>query len=131
MKSDIMKLKSGFNIVEKEYEPLKDTMTIIEFLGRIHRSEPLPQRVTVRGLDTLIFNAVDNEEMILFMRNLLRDGQGKGLIRPNTVVQFMVGGKIMKDMHTKLKIRNDYISLENLFSSQITRMAPDWIHAVK
>lgn len=126
-----MKLQSGFNIVEKEYEPFEDSMTIIEFLGNIHRKERIPQRATVRGLDTLLLNSLDREEMIGFVSNLLREGQSQGLLRPTTTVQFIVGGKITKDVHTKLKIRDEYINLEKLFYGKITRLAPDWVHAVR
>ena len=126
-----MKLQSGFNIVEKEYEPFENSMTIIEFLGNIRRDERIPQRVTVKGLDTLLLNSCDQEEMIGFISDLLREGQSKGLIRPATTVQFIVSGKITKDVHTKIKVRDEYINLEKLFYGEITRLAPDWVHAVR
>jgi hypothetical protein len=126
-----MKLQSGFNIVEKEYEPFENSMTIIEFLGNIRRDERIPQRVTVKGLDTLLLNSCDQEEMIGFVSNLLREGQSKGLIRPATTVQFIVSGKITKDVHTKIKVRDEYINLEKLFYGMISRQAPDWVHAVR
>lgn len=126
-----MKLQSGFNIVEKEYEPFEDSMTIIEFLGNIHRNEGIPRRVTVKGLDTLLLNSCDREEMIGFISNLLREGQSKGLLRPTTTVQFIMGGKITKDVHTKIKVRDEYINLEKLFYGEISRLAPDWVHAVR
>ena len=126
-----MKLQPGFNIVEKEYEPFENSMTIIEFLGNIYRNERIPHRVTVRGLDTLLLNSYDREEMIGFISNLLRDGLGKGLLRPTTTVQFIVSGKITKDVHTKIKIRDEYINLEKLFYGVISRQAPDWVHAVR
>jgi hypothetical protein len=126
-----MKLQSGFNIVEKKYEPFENSMTIVEFLGNIHRNERIPSRVTVKGLDTLLLNSCDQEEMIGFISNLLREGQSKGLLRPATTVQFIVEGKITKDVHTKLKIRDEYINLEKLFYGKITRLAPDWVHAVR
>jgi len=126
-----MKLQSGFNIVEKEYEPFENSMTIVEFLGNIHRNESIPHRVTVKGLATLLFNSCDQEEMIGFISNLLREGQSKGLLRVTTTVQFIVSGKITKDVHTKIKIRDEYINLEKLFYGKISRLAPDWVHAVR
>lgn len=126
-----MKLQSGFNIVEKEYELFENSMTIIEFLRNIHRNENIPHRVTVKGLDTLLLNSCDREEMIEFVSTLLREGQSKGLLRPTTTVQFIVCGKITKDVHTKIKIRDEYINLEKLFYGKISRLAPDWVHAVR
>jgi hypothetical protein len=126
-----MKLQSGFNIVEKEYEPFENSMTIIKFLGNIHRNERIASRVTVKGLDTLLLNSCDQEEMIGFISNLLREGQSKGLLRPTTTVQFIVEGKITKDVHTKIKVRDEYINLEKLFYGEISRQAPDWVHAVR
>ena len=126
-----MKLQSGFSIVGREYEPFENSMTIIEFLGNIHRNEWIPSRVTVKGLDTLLLNSCDQEEMIGFISNLLREGQSKGLLRPATTVQFIVSGKIMKDVHTKIKIRDEYINLEKLFYGKVSRLAPDWVHAVR
>lgn len=126
-----MKLQQGFNIVEREYEPFENSMTIIEFLGNIYRNERIASRVTVRGLDTLLLNSCDREEMIGFVSNLLREGQIKGLIRPATTVQFIVSGKITKDVHTKIKVRDEYINLEKLFYGEISRQAPDWVHAVR
>jgi hypothetical protein len=126
-----MKLQPGFNIVEREYEPFENSMTIIEFLGNIHRNERIPHRVTVRGLDTLLLNSCDQEEMIGFISNLLREGLGKGLLRPATTVQFIVSGKITKDVHTKIKVRDEYINPEKLFYGEISRQAPDWVHAVR
>jgi hypothetical protein len=126
-----MKLQPGFNIVEREYEPFENSMTIIEFLGNIHRNERIPHRVTVRGLDTLLLNSCDQEEMIGFISNLLREGLGKGLLRPATTVQFIVSGKITKDMHKKIKVRDEYINPEKLFYGEISRQAPDWVHAVR
>jgi len=125
-----MKLKSGFNIVEKEYESF-ETMTILEFLGNIHKDEQIPRRVTVNGLDTLLLNSCEQEEMVQFISGLLRKGQEKGLIRPTTTVQFIINGEITKDVHTKIKVRNEYISLEKLFYGGLTRQAPDWVHAVR
>lgn len=126
-----MKLQPGFNIVEREYEPFENLMTIIEFLGNIHRNERIARRVTVKGLDTLLLNSCDREEMIGFISTLLREGQSKGLIRPATTVQFIVSGKITKDVHTKIKVRDEYINLEKLFYGEISRQAPDWVHAVR
>jgi len=87
--------------------------------------------VTVKGLDTLLLNSCDLEEMVLFIGELLRDGQSKGRIRPSTVVQFIVNGKITKDVHTKIKVRNEYISLESLFYGKVSWLAPGWVHAVR
>lgn len=126
-----MRLKRGFNIVENEYDHFEDTMTLIEFLGDIRRNKQIPSRVTVKGLDTLLLNSCDQEEMGLFIGELLRDGQGRGLIRTSAVVQFIVNGKITKDIHTKIKVRKEYINLENLFYGKVSRLAPDWVHAVR
>ena len=126
-----MRLKHGFNIVENEYDHFEDTMTLIEFLGDIRRNKQIPSRVTVKGLDTLLLNSCDQEEMGMFIGELLRDGQSKGLIRTSTVVQFIVDGKITKDIHTKIKVRKEYINLENLFYGKVSRLAPDWVHAVR
>ncbi|CAD6493688.1 MAG: hypothetical protein LAKADJCE_00559 [Candidatus Argoarchaeum ethanivorans] len=119
-----MRLKHGFNIVENEYDRFENIMTLLEFLGDIRRNKQIPSRVTVKGLDTLLLNSCDQEEMGMFIGELLRDGQSKGLIRTSTVVQFIVDGKITKDIHTKIKVRNEYINLENW-------LAPDWVHAVR
>lgn len=126
-----MNLPAGFNIVGKEYESFENSMTIIEFLGNIHRNEKVPPKVTVKGLDTLLFNSCDQEEMIEFVSNLLRDGQSKGLLRPSATVQFIVKGKITKDVHIKIKMRDEYINLERLFYGEIKRLGPDWVHAVR
>lgn len=126
-----MKLKHGFNIVEKEFEPFENSSTILEFLGKIRRKEQLPSRITVIGLDILLSNSANNNEMVEYIRNILRNGQSNGLIRPNAVIQFKIDGKISKDTSTKIKVKNDYIDIESLFSSQIIRMAPDWIYAVR
>ncbi|PXF60469.1 MAG: hypothetical protein C4B59_09350 [Candidatus Methanogaster sp.] len=99
-----MRLKRGFNIVENEYDHFEDTMTLLEFLNNIRRDEQIPSRLTVKGLDTLLLNSCDQEEMGMFIGELLRDGQSKGLIRTSTVVQFIVNGKITKDIHTKIKV---------------------------
>ena len=126
-----MRLKHGFNIVLNEYDHFEDTMTLLEFLGDIRRNKQIPSRVTVKGLDTLLLNSCDQEEMGVFIGELLRDGQSKGLIRPSIVVQFLLGGEITKDIHTKIKVRNEYINLENLFYGKVSRLAPDWVHAVR
>jgi len=126
-----MRLKHGFNIVLNEYDHFEDTLTLLEFLGDIRRNKQIPSRVTVKGLDTLLLNSCDQEEMGVFIGELLRDGQSKGLIRPSIVVQFLLGGEITKDIHTKIKVRNEYINLENLFYGKVSRLAPDWVHAVR
>ena len=126
----IMQLKPGFNIVENEYESF-DTMTILELLRRIYRNESIPRRVTVRGLDILLSNSYEQEEMVHFISSFLREGQNQGLIRPTTTIQFVINGNISKDIHTCIKVRNEYISLENLFYGGLTRQAPDWVHAVR
>ena len=126
-----MRLKHGFNIVLNEYDHFEDTLTLLEFLGDIRRNKQIPSRVTVKGLDTLLLNSCDQEEMGVFIGELLRDGQSKGLIRPSIVVQFLLGGEITKDIHTKIKVRNEYINLENLFYGKVSRLAPDGVHAVR
>ena len=126
-----MRLKRGFNIVLNEYDRFENIMTLLEFLGDIRRNKQIPSRVTVKGLDTLLLHSCDQEEMGMFISELLRDGQSKGLIRPSAVVQFLVDGEITKDIHTKIKVRNEYINLENLFYGKVSRLAPDWVHAVR
>ena len=100
-------------------------------VNNIRRDEQIPSRVTVKGLDTLLLNSCDQEGMEMFIGELLRDGQSKGLIRTSAVVQFIVNGKITKDIHTKIKVRNEYINLENLFYGKVSRLAPDWVHVVR
>jgi len=125
-----MTLKPIFNIVGKEYEAF-DKMSIIEFLREIKKGGRLPGRVTVVGLDYLLVNAKDAEEMSTYVRESLRDATGSGQLRPTSIIQFLVKGEITQDTHAKIKLKNEYINIENVFSGGVTRLGKDWLHAIK
>ena len=125
-----MGLKQGFNIVTKTIESY-DEITILELFSRICKSEQIPTRITVTGLDTLLLNSCNATEMVKYIFTLLKRGENSKIIRTSAVVQFIVNGNLVKDTKISLKTKDDYIHLEGLFYGELTRQTPEWVHAVR
>jgi hypothetical protein len=125
-----MELKPGFNIVTEKIESYEE-MTILEFFRRICERKEIPRRITVTGLDTLLINSCGATEMVKFIFSLLKEGQNSKIVRPSTVVQFIVNGNLVKDTRISLKTKDGNIPLEGLFYGELTRQTPEWVHAVR
>jgi len=126
--------KGAYNIIESSvnYNAYPTTMSIVEFLRRAWREEPLPAReVTVTGLDTLLASVPEGERMRVtgFIRETLQDAADLMTHRRQTV-QFVLRGHIDKGEFFEVRQPDgQYVNLSALFGGRMRQRANDWLVA--
>jgi hypothetical protein len=121
-----------YNIVETSahYDAYPTTMSIVAFLRRAWREEPLPAReVTVTGLDTLLASVPENERprVIRFVRETLQDVAQLMTHRRQTV-QFVLRGQIDKGEFFEVRQPDgQYVNLSAIFGGRLRQVANDWL----
>jgi hypothetical protein len=126
--------KGAYNIVEQvaNYEPYPTTMSVVAFLRRTWREEPLPAReVTVTGLDTLLAGVPEAERARVsrFIRETLQDVAGE-MARQRDTVQFVLRGQIDKGEFFEVRQPDgQYVNLSAIFGSRLRQRANDWLVA--
>ena len=89
-------MEIGFNIIERrEYrnQIFPDRLSIIEFLRKVLREERLPYNIAVFGLEELLYQAEDIEEISRYISNLLQDA-ANFLVRGNYIIQIVIEGEL-------------------------------------
>jgi len=89
-------MEIGFNIVERrEYrnQIFPDRLSIIEFLKKVLREKRLPYNIAVFGLEELLYQAEDIEEISRYISNLLQDA-ANFLVRGNYIIQIVIEGEL-------------------------------------
>lgn len=89
-------MEIGFNIVERrEYrnQIFPDRLSIIEFLKKVLREKRLPYNIAVFGLEELLYQAKDIEEISRYISNLLQDA-ANFLVRGNYIIQIVIEGEL-------------------------------------
>jgi len=123
----------AYNIVESgHYDAYPTKVSIVEFLRRAWREEPLSAReVTVTGLDTLLASVPEDERMqvIRFIRKTLQDVAQLMTHRQQTV-QFVLRGQIDKGEFFEVRQPDgQYMNLSAIFGGRLRQKANDWLVA--
>lgn len=121
----------AYNIVESgHYDAYPTTMSIVEFLRRAWREDPLSAReVTVTGLDTLLASVPEDERMLVirFIRETLQDVADL-LTHKQHTVQFALRGHIDKGEFFEVRQPGgQYVNLSAIFGGRMRQRANDWL----
>jgi hypothetical protein len=127
--------RGAYNIVESSagHETYPITMSIVAFLRRVWREEPLPAReVTVTGLDTLLasVSGAEGTQVTNFIRETLQDASGQ-MTQGRHTVQFVLRGQIDKwEFFEVRQPDGQYVNLSAIFGGRLRQKANDWLVAV-
>jgi hypothetical protein len=97
-------LQPGYNLVTERTDETEAELGALKYLRRLAAADPLPDRVTVTGLDDLLV-AVDEAEREAAIEELRRTLRERSL-SPNQVVQFTFDGSLMDDDVVTLAVDN-------------------------
>ena len=124
----MIKMRPGYNLVErrllrKEFEEIEERMSIIEFLRRLRSGRNIPMRVAITGLEKILLLG---KNVSVFVRQILADAPE--LLR-NSIIQFIIDGRLILDAHYKIKVDNDEVRLEPIFGLKIKPIRPGYFYA--
>lgn len=126
-----MSLKPGFNLVTQMEEETDADYGALEFLRVIRNNAEIPGRVTVTGIDNLLYNAEaeDRADVIGIVRRTLRESKS---IDQFTAVQFLIDGQFSSADRFQIRIERrgnaEIIDIGELFVGEPERISPT--HAV-
>jgi hypothetical protein len=109
-------LQQGYNLVTERVEETDGEMPALAFFRELAGGNVAADRLTVTGLDDLVYRADDYDEAIRGLRGVLRD---VGAFGGPKAVQFVVDGELVDD--DILTVRTErggdpvYLPLGNLF----------------
>lgn len=108
----------GYNLVEreligKEFEEIEERMSIVEFLRRLLRRQDVGEKISVVGLDELLFS---NERVASYIRDLLVSSTG---LLWDRIVQFLIYGSLVLDREPKIRYRGKEIRLTPIFGNRL------------
>jgi len=118
----------GYNLVEreligKELEEIEERMSIIEFLRRLWRGQDIGEKISVVGLDVLLFS---NEKIASYIRDLLVNSTS---LLWNRIVQFPVDGSLVLDLEPKIRYMGKEIKLTPIFGNRLVPKTSGCFHS--
>lgn len=121
-------MKVGYNLVEqnligKKFEEIKEKMSIVEFLRKLYRRQPVSLKISVVGFEKLL---TLNENISRYVRNLL--SRSLNLLRTR-IIQFPINGKLVLDIEPKIKIPEKEIRLTPIFGVKLRMVTPGYFHS--
>lgn len=125
-----MSAPSGYHIVSDPLEGDWERYTTLEFFRSISHGEPIPEWVTVTGIEEFLLYLDDDDTTtsISFLNRLLTDTKpGKPL-----AVQFLVKGTVTEDEHVYIKPATSpdtRIYIDALFRDPPTREGPEHFYS--
>lgn len=126
-----MSLNAGYNLVTDRVEDTEEEMPALAFFRRLASDESLPPRVTVTGLEDLIYQS-DTDELDDVVRDLRDVLRSSGSFRGAMAVQFVFDGELVDDDVFTVRIERGgdavYLPVGNLFVEEPNPVSPT--HAV-
>jgi len=126
-----MSLHAGYNLVTDSVEDTGEEVPALAFFRRLAGSGSLPDRVTVIGLEDLLYRT-DSEELDAVVRELRDVLREAGSFRGPQAIQFLFQGELVDDDVFTVRIERGgdavYLPVGNLFVEEPNLVAPD--HAV-
>lgn len=121
-------MEVGYNIVEKgligkDFEDIKEKMSIIEFLRKLRRKEPLSRKIAVMGLEEAL---LAGEEIAEYIRRILV--RSTAALKAS-IIQFQVNGELILDKEPKIKYKSKEISLTPIFGIKIKFKTIGYFHS--
>jgi len=123
-----MKMKAGYNLVEKrsigkEFEEIKDKMSIIEFCRKLKRNEQIKKMISVTGLEEAL---ALGDEIARYIRGILVNSVG--MLRGH-IIQFPINGELRLYKEPKIKYKDSEISLTPIFGNRLKQERPGFFHS--
>ncbi|MFC7226800.1 hypothetical protein N0B31_05240 [Salinirubellus salinus] len=120
-----MTLRPVYNVVTEPEEDDLPEYTALAFFRACAADEELPTRLTVTDLDQFLYRAVTDERtaVISELHHVLRQTDS---IRPHSVVQFVVDGRLFDEEIVRLGVptgRDSYedVAIDELFVAPLER----------
>jgi len=126
-----MSLRAGYNLVTAPVEDTGESLPALAFFRRLAGDGSLPNRVTVTGLEDLLYRTdeEDLDAVVREFRDVLRE---TGSFHGPQAVQFVFDGVLVDDdvfsVHVERSGDAVYLPVGNLFVDRPTTITPD--HAV-
>ena len=126
-----MSLNAGYNLVTDRVEDTKEELPALAFFRRLANDGTLPPRLTVTGLEDLLYEANEDERdaAVRELRDVLRQS---GSFRGPKAVQFVFDGDLVDDDVFSVRVRRSgestYLPVGNLFVEEPRVVTPG--HAV-
>jgi len=121
-------LRPGYNLIEEEligkkYEDIEEKISILEFLRRLKRKQPVSRKIAVIGFDELI---IEGPEVARIVRSIL--SRAVEQLR-NHIIQLPIGGRLVMDMEPKLRLRGREVRLALIFGNRLEIMEPGYFYS--
>jgi len=121
-------LRPGYNLIEEEligkkYEDIEEKISILEFLRRLKRKQPVSRKIAVIGFDELI---IEGPEVARIVRSIL--SRAVEQLR-NHIIQLPIGGRLVMDMEPKLRLRGREIRLALIFGNRLEIVEPGYFRS--
>jgi hypothetical protein len=118
----------GYNLVErryvgKEFEEIHERVSIIEFLRKLKKGQKIEMKISVTGLDEILFS---NHEMASYIRDLLVRSTD---LLWNHIIQFLIDGEIVLNRVPKIRYRGREINLTLIFGNRLKPKANGYFHS--
>ncbi|RZH69254.1 hypothetical protein [Natrinema altunense] len=126
-----MSLNAGYNLVTDRIEDTEEELPALAFFRRLATDGSLPPRLTVTGLEDLLYESDENEldEGVRELRDVLRES---GSFRGPKAIQFVFDGDLVDDDVFTVRIKRGgeavYLPIGNLFVEEPRVVGPG--HAV-
>lgn len=126
-----MSLNAGYNLVTDRVEDTETELPALAFFRRLAGDESLPPRLTVTGLEDLLYHTDDDEldAAVRELRGVLRES---GSFGGPQAIQFLFDGDLVDDDVFTVRIERSgksfYLPVGNLFVEEPRVVGPN--HAV-
>lgn len=126
-----MALNAGYNLVTDRIEDTEEEMPALAFFRRLASDNSLPPRVTVTGLEDLLYRTDEAEldAVVRELRDVLRES---GSFRGPQAIQIVFDGDLVDDDVFTVRIKRSgqaiYLPVGNLFVEEPRVVGPG--HAV-
>lgn len=125
-----MSLRAGYNLVTVPVEETEESLPALAFFRRLAGDGSLPNRVTVTGLEDLLYRT-DEEDLDAAVRELRDVLRESGSFNPQAI-QFVFDGDLVDDDVFTVRIERSgnavYLPVGNLFVEEPSLVGPN--HAV-
>ena len=127
-----MTLRPGYNIVTEAIEETDTEFGALEFFRKAAADVEIPNRITVTGLEDLVFHSDDRDATIRSLMKVLRDTDS---ISHYTAVQFLIDGQLSPAERFQIRIQRQgepvIIDLGEIFVDEPELISPDHAIATK
>lgn len=129
-----MSLRAGYNLVTTPVEDTEESLPALAFFRRLTGDGSLPNRVTVTGLEDLLYQT-DEEDLDAVVRELRGVLRESGSFHGPQAVQFVFEGDLVDDDVFTVRIERSgdavYLPVGNLFVEEPSLVTSNYAVARK